>query len=435
MTIKQMTTPASLPENLKNAVDHGVLKRLPITFLPFANQQLHEWDFLFPNERQSTQRLLLYVDNLSDDDSAGLFRNVIDLEAKMDVHKWRFSTSEQTIENASLLARSPYYQEWRTAVQAVFDAADNFAHTTVSQATTSKRLLLLDIPRPLSVGAKDPWGRWQKLGRAVELDTSHLAESASVLEHLLVVPGERNQGPSSLLDRASRTGSNTADTWVLDAGRSLVDRLVSRPVETNGEVEPILLGYSRLDQFRESFSHEMNTMRKDLTDADAVYDHLRKVDVRAWCPPEAQSSAVREYLRTLYLSGNGAVIFGNSFVQWGAAEALRRARPRFLAAMFGVRPKPKPFTGVAVFDNPDQVNPLPPVDDLPGSAIDAQILALYIWLAATRYSEYQSQTACVCIAESLSQAYLVAPPDFPLKSDTERSSVGELSQALHEWIA
>src|SRR5258708_19902848 len=148
----------------------------------------------------------------------------------------------------------------------------------------------------------------------------------------------------------------------------------------------------------------MNTMRKDLTDADAVYDRLRKVDVKPWCPPEAADPAVREYLRLLYLSGNGAVIFGNSFVQWGASEAFRRARPRFLAAMFGVRSKPKPFTGVAVFDNPDQVNPLPAVDDLPGSTIDAQILSLYVWLAAIPYSEYHSPTPSLSLANTLSHA-------------------------------
>jgi hypothetical protein len=428
-----MTPLSSLPENLKNAVDHGVLKRLPITFLPFANQQLNEWEFLFPNERQSTQRLLLYVDSLSSDDSAALFRNVVELETRMEVRKWRFSTSEQTIENASLLARSPYYQEWRTAVQTVFDAADRFAQTTGAQAATRNRLLLLNIPHPLSIDTKDPWRHWQKSGRTLALDTSR-GQSEGVLEQILKVPADENQASSSLLNRASRAGSNTADTWVLDAGRSLVDLLVSHTAEDEGP-QPILLGYSRLDQYRESFSHEMNTMRKDLTDADAVYDRLRKVDVRPWCPPEAQNPAVREYLRTLYLSGNGAVIFGNSFVQWGAAEALRRARPHFLAARFGVRPKPKPFTGVAVFDNPDQVNPLPADDDLPGSSIDAQILALYIWLAALRYSEYQSHTACVCIAESLSQAYVIAPPEFPVKVDTDRLSVADLSRSLIDWIA
>lgn len=432
-----MTELGSIPEKLRTAVDHGVLQRLPITFLPFANQQLHGWDYLFPNERQSTERLLLYVDSLSADQSTELFRTVSDLEAKMEVRKWKFSTSEQTIENASLLARSSYYQEWRDAVQAVFDAADRYAQSVGTARGAGNRLVLLEIPRPLTVSAADPWRRWQKAGRTVELDTSRLGESRGALEYLLMTsPGESSDSTTNLLGKLSNhAGSQAADTWLLDAGRSLADLVVARPGTDTSGSEPILLSYSRLDKFRESFSREMNTMRKDLGDADAVYDRLRKVDVKPWCPPEAENPAVREYLRALYLSGNGAVIFGNSFVQWGASEALRRARPRFLAAKFGVRSKPKPFTGVNVFDNPDKINPLPAVDDLPGSAIDAQILALYIWLSATRYSEYQSSTACVCIAESLSQAYVVAPPEFPMKAQTNRVTIDELSGALHEWMA
>jgi hypothetical protein len=180
----------------------------------------------------------------------------------------------------------------------------------------------------------------------------------------------------------------------------------------------------------------MNTMRKDLADADAVFDRLRKVDVIPWCPPEvAADPAIREFLRSLYLTGNGAVIFGNSFVEWAASEAFRRARPSFVAAQFGVRSKPKPFTGVAVFDNPDQVNPLPAVDDLPGSAVDAQMLALYVWLAAYRYQEYQRSTVCVCVAENLSQAYVVAPPEFGLWQEKEPVPLDRLGHALRTWIA
>jgi hypothetical protein len=140
-------------------------------------------------------------------------------------------------------------------------------------------------------------------------------------------------------------------------------------------------------------------------------------------------------VRALYLSGNGAVIFGNSFVQWAASEAFRRARPSFLAAQFGVRSKPKPFTGVAVFDNPDEVNPLQAVDDLPGSAVDAQMLALYVWLAACRYEEYQRSTVCVCVAESLSEAYLVAPPEFTLGQASQPVTVEQLGDALRSWMA
>jgi len=100
-----------------------------------------------------------------------------------------------------------------------------------------------------------------------------------------------------------------------------------------------------------------------------------------------------------------------------------------------VRSKPKPFTGVAVFDNPDQINPLPAVDDLPGSAVDAQMLALYVWLAASRLREYQRQTVCLCLAESLSEAYVVAPPEFSLWHETEPVALDRLGAALGTWIA
>ena len=198
----------------------------------------------------------------------------------------------------------------------------------------------------------------------------------------------------------------------------------------------MLLSHERLAEFRDQFSHEINSIRKDLSDADGVYSRLRKTDVAPWCPAEvAAKPVVREFLRTLYLSGNGALIFGNSFVEWCASEALRRARPSLLVAQFGVRSKPKPFTSVAVFDNPDEVNPLPAVDDLPGSALDAQVLALYVWLAASRYDEYRRNTVCLCIAESLSEAYVVAPPEFTLWREAEPVSLDRLRATLAHWLA
>ncbi len=60
-----MEASAKLPENLQDALHRGLLTRIPLTFLPFINQQLHEWEYLFPNERKSNEKLLLYVDSLS----------------------------------------------------------------------------------------------------------------------------------------------------------------------------------------------------------------------------------------------------------------------------------------------------------------------------------------------------------------------------------
>jgi hypothetical protein len=427
-----------LPERIESALSKGLLKRLPLTFLPFINQQLDQWQNLFPNERQSVERLLLYVAGLSPEQSAALFRDVVQLEGKMGVSHWEFSTREQTISNSSQLARSPYFQEWRRAVQAVFDTADQHALASGGPgAKAGNRLVLLDIPKFLPVDAGSVWRRWQEIGRPIKLDLDQPAPSLSPFDLLLTgIPRQTDRASSSLLDVAcNRAGSAPADTWVVDAGNSLVDAVLRQQSSPASE-RAILLSNGRLDLYRRSFSREMNTMRKDLADADAVFDRLRKVDVTPWCPAEvAAAPAVREFLRALYLTGNGAVIFGNSFVEWAASEAFRRARPSFLAAQFGMRSKPKPFTGVAVFDNPEQVNPLPAVDDPPGSAADAQMLALYVWLGAARFDEYQRSTVCICVAESLSQAYVVAPPEFALWREKEPVTLDRLEHSLRAWMA
>ncbi len=431
-----MEASAKLPEILQNALQRGLLKRLPLTFLPFVNQQLHEWEYLFPNERRSTERLLLYVDSLSPEQSAALFSDVVGLEDRMGVHHWNFSTDGQTIQNASELARSPYFREWRQAVQTVFDAADKHALETNSAMNKPRNhLIVLDIPRTLPVEEAGAWPHWQGLGSRVKLEPLVAGASRSGLDSILVqlIGSATLAGPEQeSLEPSARTLS--ADTWVIDGAKSLVEAFLAQaPSVPSGAV---LLSYDRLDAFRETFSREMNSMSKNLDNADSVFDQLRKVDVLSLCPPEVASDpAVREFVRALFLSGNGALIFGNSFVEWAASEIIRRARPRFLAVRFGVRSKPKPFTSVVVFDNPDHVNPLPSVDDEPGSAIDAQILAAYIWYSALRYEEYRHSTVCICLVESLSEAYVVAPPDFTLGQISRPISIDVMAESLRSWIA
>jgi hypothetical protein len=424
-----------LPQQLQDALNKGLLKRLPITFLPFTQQQLRDWNYLFPYERQSILRLLLYLASLNEEQLAELFREVVQLEEKMGVRGWQFSTDEQTILNASLLARSPYYQDWRRAVQKVFDAADQHAEREKTGDAGGNRLILLVMPERLPLERSKVWQRWQGIGRPVRLDLALSGETRSPAEALLSASSTGDGG--RLLEVVSRRSSaSPADTWILDAGTGLVDCALKQKPFGTGTPSATLLSHERLAPFREKFSREVNTMRKDLADADAVYDRLRKADVTPWCPPEVASvPVVREFLRSLYLSGNGALIFGNSFVEWSASEAFRRARPSFLMAQFGVRSKPKPFTSVAVFENPDQANPLPAIDDLPGSALDAQVLALYVWLAASRYDEYRHNTICLCMAENLSEAYVVAPPEFALWNEAEPVTLDRLRAALAHWLA
>lgn len=432
------TLPEKLPERLQDALRHDVLKRLPLTFLPFINQQLHEWEFLFPNERNSTGELIVFVDSLAPSESTALFSDLVRLEDEMGARRWqKFSTEEQTIENSSELARSPYFQRWRQSVQAIFDAAQR--HRTQANSGPSKprnRAIVLHIPASLQVEQPERWQHWHGVGRRIPLQPLASQSSQAGLDGVLtgLIADFTKARVSSKSDEPS-AASSSADAWVIDGARSLVDACLAGTPSAS-PASATLLSFARLDAYRESFSHEMNTMQKNLADADSVYDHLRKVDVAPWCPPEvAAEPAVREFVRSLYLSGNGAVIFGNSFVEWAASEALRRARPRFLAARFSVRSKPKPFTGVAVFEDPDHINPLPAVDDFSGSAVDAEILAAYIWLSAIRYEEYRQSTVCLCLAGSLAEAYLVAPPEFALNNVAGPVAFEAVAESLRSWLS
>jgi len=58
-----------------------------------------------------------------------------------------------------------------------------------------------------------------------------------------------------------------------------------------------------------------------------------------------------------------------------------------------------------------------------------------VWLAASRYEEYRRSTVCVCLAESISQAYIVSPPEFTLSQHTEPIAMDGLNRALRNWIA
>ena len=101
-----------------------------------------------------------------------------------------------------------------------------------------------------------------------------------------------------------------------------------------------------------------------------------------------------------------------------------------VVARFGLRSKPKPFTGIAIFENQQKISALHDTDDPEGSAIDALMLARYIWLTATRYPEAQ-QTRCLCIAESSRSVLLIAPE---AKRPAWTAGTAVSPEQIHQWM-
>jgi hypothetical protein len=111
----------------------------------------------------------------------------------------------------------------------------------------------------------------------------------------------------------------------------------------------------------------------------------------------------------------------------------RQLRAGLLAdtiSAFGMRSKLKLFTGIAMLENQQTISPIPDVDDPQGSAIDAVILARYIWEAALRYPKGE-QTLGPRVAEHDHSAHVIPPAGKNLSWTAERSITRE---EVYSWL-
>ena len=374
-----------------------VVHELPLTLRPSMNQQIDQWDTLFPFEQTRLSTMMDRLALLSRPAFAALIAPVRAVESKMGVKDWDFSESEDTIENASLLARSPFYAEWRARVQEFYEAV-SVAPASEAQQTNAARLILTILPASLPTDPKTVWKQWDLRGRTVRIS----GDAAAILP-LLMDGQPAAPGIVELLQ--SRESNDPSSLWLIDTGATQ-PKTLGRLSAANASI----LEFGALKPLRDEFLSELNKAPKNIEITDQVRAGLRRKSWDGLWPENLAGQArLQRFIIDLFLSGNGAVIFPNSFVEWAASEAIRRARPRVVIARFGMRIKPKPFTSIAIFENQQKVSSVPDADDPQGSAVDAGILARYVWLAASRYPEME-KTYCVCVAESANSAYVIAPP-------------------------
>jgi hypothetical protein len=374
------------------AIDKDLLKRLPRTFVPALNEQLDKWDLLFPVEQRTLQNQLDYLAGLSSGDFDGLFRPVKDLEAKMQLPAWEPSSRRISISETSLLVRSPYYPQWRSEVEKIFAQIDDGIEARKSR-TPRRSVVACLLPAGLPLPAGPLWPRLAQAGRTLPL---RAAFSDGAEQFWLALARHTD----SAADPAERT-------WVFETGDALSGTL---PAGADGLT---LLSFEALGPARKAFLQRLNVIKKDLHSADQAFDDLRRLDLAPLLGKGlGRDLRLSSFVRDLFLSGNGALLFGNAFVEWGASEAMRRAQPQLLICSFGMRHKLKPFSSVAVFEDQGRANPTPEQDDAPSSLIDAQILAEYVYLTASRLPSYAEQTLGVFAVQDSSAIQVLGPSAF-----------------------
>ena len=393
-------------------IDKELLKRLPRTFVPALNEQLDKWDLLFPVEQRTIRNQLDYLAGLSPGDFDGLFRPVKDVEAKMQLPAWEASR-RISISETSLLVRSPYYPQWRSEVEKVFAQIDDGIEARKSRKPRRSVVACL-LPAGLPLPAGSPWPRLDRAGRT------------------LVLRAPFSDGAEQFLLALARHTDTAADpverTWIFESGDAF-SRIL--PSAADG---PTLLSFEALGPARKAFLQRLNVIKKDLHSADQAFDDLRHLDLSPLLSKGlGRDLRLSSFIRDLLLSGNGALLFGNAFVEWGASEAMRRAQPQLLICSFGIRRRLKPFSSVAVFEDQGRANPAPEQDDAPSSLIDTQMLAEYVYLTASRLPSYAEQTLGVFAVQDSHVVQLLGPspttgwPSGPL-------TLAELTAGIVGWM-
>ena len=372
-----------MPDEIHPPAD--LIRRLPATFGPALNDQFRQWNFLFPAEQRQLRAQLEWLSRLPRDQFDQLFAPLLDLERRMALPRPDSSTAGLSVRDTGILARSPLYPQWRTEVERVFGRIDE-ARAPSALLQSLPRLVVCVLPAGIPPDGQPLWQALSKDGRWLALDRPFgetLPAFAGAIAHRVC--------PASL--------EEVERTWVFECDARL-----------SGVAGASALSWDALSPLRREFLRRLNAVQRDLRSVDQTNEDLKRADIqRLLAPAMAANLRVREFVRTLFLSGNGSLLFGNSFVEWGASEALRRVQPQVVVASFGIRKKLKPFSSVVLFEDQSRSNPVPDEDDPAGSWVDAAMLAQYVYLAVQRVACYAGHTVTVMATFDSNRVLILAP--------------------------
>jgi hypothetical protein len=385
---------------LQALIDKGLFERIPATFSTFVFEQIREWETLFPAERGYFERLCTLIDLLPEGEFAELFGGLRVVEAKMGVNAKTWPRRTFTLEQVDFLNRNAHYAEWRQVIAGIFSRVDPVLEAEVRRRGRP-RLNVVVSPGELPVG---PERLWLKLrGRRVALK-----DAFDPAEHL---PPLLKAGPETPYER-----------WLIEA---------------DAELQPgpgmVRLSYAGLEAYRQRLTEQVQQVveKEQIRGPRELGARLKKMRLMPGEGPLGADPVLAEFARAVLLAGNGTLLINNTFVEWAAVQAVRRARPTLLVAKFGIRNKMKPFSSLLIHADPEKANPIPTQVDTLGTYVDLELLYLYIWQEFEKYAEYERNTVHLFCAAGMDEALVIAPGDFGLR---ESMSAGELIGAAKDWL-
>ena len=388
------------------------LARLPATIQAFILVELQKWPTLFAPEQRYQSALLAHLSALPADDLQHAIAGIARVEAESGCDRIpRGDPARFQDEAQALLRKQKLVQAWRREVDAFFQPINPALEPKLYPADGLRRLVVQVYGSGIAIDRHKLWSRFKGTGIRVPLQLDEAQRSSAFLPSLFGSHPETQSEPPLLASLRASKQLTPLDTWMVESHHALHDvcRAGSAPGASNTALTG--LSYDLLREYREELMRALYgkvIMGVESPQAFAAYARSLKV---APDPTALLYSAdiVQAFVRDVFLTGNGTLFVNNTFVEWAAVQALRRAQPRMLVTRFGVRHKFRPFSSMLLFSQSDQT---PLVEDPAGSFVDVEQLAYYVWLNAEKGPAYRNRTLYLFLAEGVDEL-LAIRPDAP----------------------
>jgi hypothetical protein len=331
-------------------------------------------------------------------------------------------------EAQALLRKRRLLTAWRKEVDGFFQIIDPAVEAQLYPPDAPRRLVVQIYGSGIAVQPDKLWSRFKATGVRVPLNLDGTRASEPFLRALF--GGRDGSGPSLFAAQRNSTGSSPLDSWAIESHEAL-HNLSSGDGLTG-------LSYERLRGYRDDLTRSLYGKIQsgvESPQAFAAYARSLKIAPTAGAVP-GSNPVLDAFVRDVLLTGNGTLFVNNTFEEWAAVQALRRAQPRILVTRFGIRDKLKPFSSMLLFSQPRATDQIPLIEDPVGSFVDVEQLTYYIWLNAEKSAAYRNKTLYLFLAEGIDEM-LAIRSDMPAAPGSlpPAASLPDVFATMAHWLS
>jgi len=418
------------------ASDHDVqMRRLPVTVHAFILVELQKWPTLFAAERRYERALIEHLSGAATSELAQLCAGIAKVEADASLGKIseRDPGRFQDLAQAALRKQS-LVAAWRREVDLFFQQVDPQLESRLFPPDAPRRLVVQVYSTDIAVQREKLWARLRAQGMRIPLSLDSVKNRDSYLRTLFGVQPDDHNG--SLFDRLrDDAGFAAPDGWIVESHAALHDLVLQAPQPPALSLTG--LSYERLLPYRDVLMRALfSKVQTGVESPQAFAAFARNLTLapeRGTLPNP--DPIIQAFVRDILLTGNGTLFVNNTFVEWAAVQALRRAQPRLLVARYGVRDKLKPFSSLLLFSQPRASDRIPLIEDPLGSFIDVEQLSYYVWLQAEKNAAYRKKTLYLFLAESQDEMLAIRSdaPDPAAFAHTP-ASLADVCATMAQWL-